>query len=176
MPTSNCLFLIGVFSFAFSYYLSYEYHYITFRIECQLHFYISYSFSRLLGGNIDMTVFERIKKLANEHGKAVSKVATDLGFSENLFYRWKTSEPKARDLEKVADYFNVSVDYLLGRTDTPEPITKQDNGPGTDLMGYFRLNTAGFNPDETEQIEESLKDYTDFLVQKARERKARDKK
>lgn len=62
-----------------------------------------------------MTVFERIKNLAKKQNKSVSRVALDLGFSENLFYRWKTSEPKAKDLEKVADYFNVSVDYLLGR-------------------------------------------------------------
>lgn len=123
-----------------------------------------------------MTVFERIKKLANNQGKGVSKVATDLGFSENLFYRWKTSEPKARDLQKVADYFDVSVDYLLGRTDAPEPVDKHDKGPGSDLMGYFRLNTAEFDANETEQIEDSLKDYTDFLVQKARERRARENK
>ncbi|RXA87748.1 helix-turn-helix domain-containing protein [Enterococcus hirae] len=64
-----------------------------------------------------MTVFERIKKLAQSQKVSLSKVAIDLGFSENLFYRWKTSEPKARDLQKVADYFNVSVDYLLGRTE-----------------------------------------------------------
>ncbi|MGK0605440.1 helix-turn-helix domain-containing protein [Enterococcus gilvus] len=123
-----------------------------------------------------MTVFERIKKLANNQGKGVSKVATDLGFSENLFYRWKTSEPKARDLQKVADYFNVSVDYLLGRTDDLNPIAEPDKGPGSDLIGYFRLNTAEFDPDETEQIEDSLKEYTDFLVQKARERKAREER
>lgn len=62
-----------------------------------------------------MTLFERIKKLAEKRNKNVKEVAVDLGFSENLFYKWKNSEPKARDLEKVADYFNVSVDYLLGR-------------------------------------------------------------
>lgn len=64
-----------------------------------------------------MTVFERIKELSNGQKVSLSKVAIDLGFSENLFYRWKTTEPKARDLEKVADYFGVSVDYLLGRED-----------------------------------------------------------
>lgn len=62
-----------------------------------------------------MTVFERIQKLAKQRGVAMGKLALSLGFSENLFYRWKTSEPKAVDLEKVADYFDVSVDYLLGR-------------------------------------------------------------
>lgn len=84
-----------------------------------------------------MTVFERIKKLANDQGKSVSKVATDLGFSENLFYRWKTSEPKARDLEKVADYFGVSIDYLLGREKQPSLAEKHgvfafDGEPVTD--------------------------------------------
>ena len=65
--------------------------------------------------NVDMTTFEIIKKLAKKHDKSLQQVAIDLRFSSNLFYRWKTSEPKARDLEKVADYFGVSVDYLLNR-------------------------------------------------------------
>ncbi len=66
-------------------------------------------------GSIDMTLFERIKQLSEKRNKNVKEVAIDLGFSENLFYKWKTSDPKAVDLEKVADYFGVSVDYLLGR-------------------------------------------------------------
>lgn len=62
-----------------------------------------------------MTLFERIKLLANKKDKNMKEVAIELGFSENLFYRWKTTDPKAVDLEKVADYFDVTVDYLLGR-------------------------------------------------------------
>lgn len=62
-----------------------------------------------------MTIFDKIKELADKQGVSVSKVATDLGFSENLFYQWKTSSPQSDRLEKVADYFGVSVDYLLGR-------------------------------------------------------------
>lgn len=70
-----------------------------------------------------MTTFERIQYLAKKRGTSLSKVATDLGFSENLFYQWKKSSPKSDRLEKVADYFNVSTDYLLGRDEpnaTPE--------------------------------------------------------
>lgn len=66
-----------------------------------------------------MTVFERIKKLSDKQGKSMQKVAEDIGMSKNIFYRWKTTEPKGIDLKKVADYFNVSTDYLLGRTDNP---------------------------------------------------------
>lgn len=65
-----------------------------------------------------MTTFEIIKKLAQRHDKSLQQVAEDLGFSKNLFYRWKTADPKAKDLEKVADYFGVSVDYLLDRETT----------------------------------------------------------
>lgn len=67
-----------------------------------------------------MTTFEIIKKLAQRHDKSLQQVAEDLGFSKNLFYRWKTADPKAKDLEKVADYFGVTIDYLLGRPDRKE--------------------------------------------------------
>ncbi|MGH1831215.1 helix-turn-helix transcriptional regulator [Enterococcus gilvus] len=123
-----------------------------------------------------MTTFDRVKELADKQKISIVELEEKLDFGKNSLYRWKNSSPASDKLQKVADYFNVSVDYLLGRTDNPEPIAEQGKGPGTDLMGYFRLNTAGFDPDETEKIEDSLIDYTDFLVQKARERKARDSK
>ena len=66
-----------------------------------------------------MTTFERIKKLSKNKGKSLKTVATDLGFSENAIYKWKTQSPNTESLAKVADYFSVSTDYLLGRTETP---------------------------------------------------------
>lgn len=122
-----------------------------------------------------MTTFDRVKKLADKQKISIVELEEKLGFGRNSLYSWKTKTPNGDRIKKVADYFGVSTDYLLGRTDTPE-VVEPDKGPGTDLMGYFRLNTAGFDPDETEKIEDSLIDYTDFLVQKARERKARENK
>ena len=63
-----------------------------------------------------MTIFERIKKLANKQGKSLQKVSEDLGLSTNYLYRLKTQQPTAEKLALIADYFHVSVDYLLGRT------------------------------------------------------------
>ena len=77
-----------------------------------------------------MTVFERIKKLSNKKGKSLQTVAEENGFSPNLFYRWKKSDPKGKDLAKVADYFKTTTDYLLGRTDNPS-IPNQKNAPTT---------------------------------------------
>ena len=123
-----------------------------------------------------MTTFDRVKELADRQKISMVALEEKLDFVKNSLYRWKNSSPASDKLQKVADYFNVSVDYLLGRTDDSKPIAEHDKAPGTDLMGYFRLNTAGFDPDETEKIEESLIDYTDFLIKKARERKARKNK
>ncbi|MCW2279907.1 helix-turn-helix domain-containing protein [Lactococcus lactis] len=67
-----------------------------------------------------MTIFEQIKSLAKSRNITMKDLALKLGFSENLFYTWKKTNPKAADLEKVADYFHVSVDYLLGREEKEE--------------------------------------------------------
>lgn len=62
-------------------------------------------------------LFDRVKDLSEQRGENIKTVAVKLGFSENAIYKWKTQSPKSETLEKVADYFDVSTDYLLGRTD-----------------------------------------------------------
>ena len=72
-----------------------------------------------------MTVFERVKILAKNRSKTMKQVTLDLGYSENYFYRLKSGKhPSAENLKEFADYFNVSVDYLLGRTENPNPVDK----------------------------------------------------
>lgn len=68
-----------------------------------------------------MLVFNNIKSLAKKQGKSIKTVALDIGLSENAIYGWKKTKPKADDLARVADYFHVSVDYLLGREEQPAP-------------------------------------------------------
>ena len=73
-----------------------------------------------------MTTFERIKNLADRQKISLQKVAIDIGLSENAIYGWKTRKPKGDDLAKVADYFHVTVDYLLGRDESEPKQTKVD--------------------------------------------------
>lgn len=68
-------------------------------------------------GNVDMITFERIKELAKQQGKSLNKIEEELGYGKNVLYRLKDSKPSAERLEELANYFNVSVDYLLGRTE-----------------------------------------------------------
>ena len=50
------------------------------------------------------------------------RLATELSTTQNTISRYETGErePGIEELIKLADYFNVSVDYLIGRTDNPK--------------------------------------------------------
>lgn len=61
-----------------------------------------------------MTLVERIKELSKRRGKNIKQVAKEVGLGENAIYKWDTNSPKTDNLKKVAEYFNVSTDYLLG--------------------------------------------------------------
>lgn len=63
--------------------------------------------------------YEKIKELADKHGISLMKLEEDLGYSRNTLYKLKSQKPNAERISEIADYFNVSTDYLLGRTDTP---------------------------------------------------------
>ena len=63
----------------------------------------------------------RLKELRKSKGISQLRLATDLNTSQNTISRYETGErePGIAELIKLADYFNVSVDYLLGRTNNP---------------------------------------------------------
>ncbi|HCD7734127.1 TPA: helix-turn-helix transcriptional regulator, partial [Enterococcus faecium] len=73
--------------------------------------------------------FERIKELAKKQGKSLNKVEEDLGYGKNVLYRLKNSNPSTERLQEIADYFDVSVDYLLGREEkeTPKHVDLSEN-------------------------------------------------
>ena len=61
----------------------------------------------------------RLKQLRKEKNISQLKLAFDLNMSQNTISRYETGEREAdyARLIKFANYFNVSLDYLLGRTD-----------------------------------------------------------
>ncbi|OOR10807.1 transcriptional regulator [Bacillus cereus] len=64
-----------------------------------------------------MTTFDRVKKLAEEQKISISELERQLDMGKNSLYRWKKQTPSSDTIQKVADYFKVSTDYLLGRTE-----------------------------------------------------------
>ena len=64
----------------------------------------------------------RLKELRKEKNISQLKLALDLSMNQNTISRYETGEREAdyKTLIKIADYFNVSTDYLLERTDNPK--------------------------------------------------------
>ena len=64
----------------------------------------------------------RLKQLRKQKKISQLKLALDLNMCQNTISRYETGDREAdyRALILIADYFNVSIDYLLERTDNPE--------------------------------------------------------
>ena len=64
----------------------------------------------------------RLKALREKRGISQLKLAMDLDMNQNSLSRYETGAREAdyKSLIKFADYFDVSIDYLLERTDNPK--------------------------------------------------------
>ena len=64
----------------------------------------------------------RLRLLRKQKNISQLKLAMDLEMSQNTVSRYETGEHEAdyATLIRIADYFNVSIDYLLERTDNPK--------------------------------------------------------
>lgn len=110
---------------------------------------------------------ERLKMLRKEKGLYQKDVASFLGVDRTTYVKYETgaSEPDTETLSKLADYFNVSLDYIIGRNDDP---LVNSNGifEGTRIPVYGDT-AAGIpitaiedfdsdNPDDWEEIPEMM--------------------
>ena len=67
-------------------------------------------------------LLERLWELIELKNITAYRLAKDVGLSTSHFSHWKNGKvkPSLDAVILIADYFNVSVDYLSGRTDNPE--------------------------------------------------------
>lgn len=65
------------------------------------------------------STFEIVKDLCEKQGISLNTLEDKLKLGKNSLYGLKRNQPSAERLQQIADYFNVSTDYLLGRTDNP---------------------------------------------------------
>lgn len=70
-----------------------------------------------------MVFIERLNSLCKEKGISKRKLEQDAGLGTGATSKWSKFMPNQTSLKKVADYFGVSVDYLLG--DSDEPLSDQ---------------------------------------------------
>ena len=102
-----------------------------------------------------MTTVDRIFALLKKNHLNAKTVATAVGIPPSNFTEWKKgrSKPSSDSLHLLADYFGVSVDYLLGRVEAPddyftvaanrngydiEPLTDEEFEELNQYLGYLR--------------------------------------
>lgn len=64
-----------------------------------------------------MIIAERIRSLCKEQGISIRKLEIQLGLGSSSINKWRKSSPSLSALQKIADHFHVSLDYLAGKSD-----------------------------------------------------------
>lgn len=68
-----------------------------------------------------LSTYDRVKELTESHSMTLAELERKVDIGNGVIARWKKQNPNVESLQKIADYFDVSVDYLLGRTENPMP-------------------------------------------------------
>lgn len=117
--------------------------------------------------------FERFKQLCNERKMSPTGVGAVIGISKTTISYWRNTPgviPKLEQLSSLSNYFDVSIDYLLGKTDirNPSAVTVTDD----DIK--FALFGADHSQPITDEMYADVLAYAQFI--KERERKKNEPK
>ena len=125
----------------------------------------------------------RLRKLRNSKKLSQPELAEKFGLTKYQVSRYENGEsnPDPDVISKFAEYFEVTTDYLLGRTDNPQgysdfdPIAEHNR-----LLKKYGIEDSGFfdiekwkqmGPEELKQLE----NYFKFIVEQAKQREKEDK-
>ena len=106
---------------------------------------------------------ERLQKRRLKKGVSQTTVAQHLNITRQAYNHYETGQrqPTQEVLIKLADYFGVSVDYLLGRTDVPNPAESPLDGVEFAFYGEIK--------DLTDEEREDLADFVKYLKSKRKD-------
>ncbi len=101
---------------------------------------------------------EKLNKLLLKNNVTRAKLIEDIGIGKNQIKYWEVHQntPNAETIKKIADYFGVTVEYLIGDEDYPD--SSEENDEKKEL-----LNRIGqMDEDQLRQ----LNDFADYLIGK----------
>lgn len=103
---------------------------------------------------VDLLLGERLKKLREEKEITQKYLARHLGVSDRSVGYYETNQrtPPPDILEKIADFFDVSIDYLLGRTDIRKPSSPNVTTENTELDKLIKI-TSNLSPESIKDLE-----------------------
>ena len=73
--------------------------------------------------NNSQEIAEKIRKIAKQQGKSITEMLKFCGLSKNALSSMQAGNlPRIENLAKIADFLGVSVDFLIGRTESSEKL------------------------------------------------------
>ncbi len=114
-----------------------------------------------------MITLKRIEELVAEKGITEKQFLIDVGLNKSAMSDWRKGTTKSyeKHIAKIAEYFNVSTDYLLGRTD------KKNETPKGDILDDFLMASFGDPRDYTEEELEEIRTFARFVKSKREDKK-----
>jgi transcriptional regulator with XRE-family HTH domain len=109
-----------------------------------------------------MTIKDKVQELARQKKMTIAEVERNTGIANGTIGKWNRQNPSLETLQKIANYFNVSTDYLLGRTDNP----KVNNGVSSNNDEDDMLIAAHIREGLSEEEKEEVMQYIEFLKSK----------
>ena len=112
--------------------------------------------------------FNRLKALCDEKGISVYRACTDIGLNRSAVAKWKGGgQPNGTTAARLADYFGVTTDYLLGKTNEKIPAAAQRAVSDDDIK--FAL--FGGDGEITDAMYDEVKQFAAFIKQREAEKK-----
>ena len=111
-----------------------------------------------------MNTLDKILSLLTEKGIQQKTFAENIGVTKHTITEWKNGRSKSymKYIDKIADFFDVSADYLLEKTDDKSPLPKEainifDN---VDMNAFSRQLYEQLTKEERKKVQE----YILFLI------------
>lgn len=113
-----------------------------------------------------MDTRDKILKLMETNDISAYKLSKDLKISQGSISAWKkgTGNSYTKYIPELANYFNVSTDYLLGTDEKDEKPPSRSNKGLTDDDIKFALFSGSDNI--TDEMYEEVKQFAEFVKQK----------
>lgn len=104
---------------------------------------------------MDGVLYQRIKDLCAERGISIRQLEFELGFGNASIKKWKDStSPSVDKVMKIASYFDVSLDYLLGRSELKGSLSDIINDE--DVISFQRAREK-MTPNDRKRMMRMLK-------------------
>ena len=112
---------------------------------------------------INLNLGERLKLLREENKITQEQLAEHLGVGRPTIagYETKGKQPSFEILDKIADFFNVSIDYLLGRSDikNPSTVSIEDDNKKDSTSNEIAEQIDKLSPESQEELKKLIELY-----------------